>query len=176
MSQLVVLIYDGLSHFANSIFFVFHHIVSVLFCFALFMPCFSLLSCVMANSICNAMLSVDDSFSNLNVCEENHKPANDASLEVKHVNLVHAKEFTSTNSVASDVTDSAKTRLDVPSSPVAVPADMGSQNTLVNRTAKVKFGTFFTYYIVLVLSFSFSFAFLCQSLFHGSFNYDFGFN
>ncbi|CAO2836305.1 unnamed protein product [Amaranthus hypochondriacus] len=80
------------------------------------------------NSSCT---SLDDSFSNLNVCEENHKPANDASLEVQH-----AKEFTSTNSVASDVTDSAKTRLDVPGSPVAVPADVGSQNTLVNRTAK----------------------------------------
>lgn len=64
-------------------------------------------------------------------------PASDASLDLKHVNQLLDKESTSTESVASEHSDSAKTDLDATRNPSAVPTERAPQNPLPSRTAKV---------------------------------------
>ncbi|KMT12721.1 hypothetical protein BVRB_4g088170 [Beta vulgaris subsp. vulgaris] len=84
----------------------------------------------------------------LNVQKENYEmrafnhlgdgslPASDASLDLKHMNQLLDKESTSTESVASEHSDSAKTDLDATHNPSAVPTERAPQNPLPSRTAK----------------------------------------
>ncbi|KAL2944569.1 Polyadenylate-binding protein-interacting protein 4 [Bienertia sinuspersici] len=91
--------------------------------------------------------SLNDSHNKQSVHKENHEmmafsqisngslSTSDASLDCKRVNQLLDKEFTCTKSVASEASDSVKTKSAASRNFLAVPAEMAPQKPL-NRTAK----------------------------------------
>lgn len=89
--------------------------------------------------------SLNDNYCNLNVQKENHEmtafnhlangslSANDESPDVKQL---LDKEFPCTESVASEVSDSAKPASEASCNPLAVPTERAPQNPLPTRTVK----------------------------------------
>ncbi|XP_021853339.1 uncharacterized protein [Spinacia oleracea] len=92
--------------------------------------------------------SLNNTYNKLNVHKENHEKkvinhmangllsVSDATMDVNHANQLLDKEFTCTESVASEVSDSSKTDSEASRTPLAVSTERAPQNPIPSRTAK----------------------------------------
>lgn len=99
---------------------------------------------------------MNNTYNKLNVHKENHEKkvinhmangllsVSDATMDVNHANQLLDKEFTCTESVASEVSDSSKTDSEASRTPLAVSTERAPQNPIPSRTAKVNRVIYFT--------------------------------